>query len=129
MPECVTKFWTEDFTRLFCSSKLVPVETDTLEEQMNSLTRLVLLFFMLLFVINWKYDLIFLFLCLIFIIILYYIKKGMTQNKENYKNMISRGVKNHYKNFFFKPVGCLSSLNVQNIYNAIIKEVSLCEES
>ena len=49
--------------------------------------------------------------------------------KENYKNMISRGVKNHYKNFFFKPVGCLSSLNVQNIYNAIRKEVSLCEES
>ena len=49
--------------------------------------------------------------------------------RENYKNMISRGVKNHYKNFFFKPVGCLSSLNVQNIYNAIMKEVSLCEES
>ena len=49
--------------------------------------------------------------------------------RDNYKNMISRGVKNHYKKFFFKPVGCLSSLNVQNIYNAIIKEVSLCEES
>ena len=87
MPGCVTKFWTEDFTQLFCSTKLVPAETDTLEEQMNSLTRLVLVFFMLLFVINWKYDLIFLFLCLIFIIILYYIKKGMTQNKENYQNM------------------------------------------
>ena len=87
MSERITKFWTDDFTRLFCSSKLVPIETDTLEEQMNSVTRLVLLFFMLLFAINWKYDLIFLFLCLIFIIILYYIKKGMTQNKENYKNM------------------------------------------
>ena len=49
--------------------------------------------------------------------------------RDNYKNMISRGVKNHYKNFFFKPVGCLSSLNVQNIYNAIMKEVSICEES
>ena len=49
--------------------------------------------------------------------------------RENYKNMISRGVKNHYKKNFFKPVGCLSSLNVQNIYNAIMKDVSLCEES
>ena len=49
--------------------------------------------------------------------------------RENYSNMISRGVKNHYKKFFFKPVGCLSSLNVQNIYNAIMKETSLCEES
>jgi len=44
---------------------------------------------------------------------------------ENYKNMISRGVKNHHKKFFLKPVGCLSSLNVQNIYNVIMKEVSL----
>jgi len=49
--------------------------------------------------------------------------------RDNYKNMISRGVKNHYKKFFFKPVGCLSSLNVQNIYNTIMKEVSICEES
>ena len=49
--------------------------------------------------------------------------------KENFKNMISRGVKNHYKKFFFKPVGCLSSLNVQNIYNAIMKDLSICEES
>ena len=37
--------------------------------------------------------------------------------KENYKNLINRGVKNHYKKNFIKPVGCLSSLNVQNIYN------------
>ena len=49
--------------------------------------------------------------------------------RDNYKNMISRGVKNHYKKFFFKPVGCLSSLNVQNIYNAIMKDLSICEES
>ena len=49
--------------------------------------------------------------------------------RENYKNLISRGVKNHYKKNFIKPVGCLSSLNVQNIYNAIMKDLSLCEES
>ncbi len=49
--------------------------------------------------------------------------------KEKYKNLISRGVKNHYKENFIKPVGCLSSLNVQNIYNAIRKDLSLCEES
>ena len=49
--------------------------------------------------------------------------------KENYKNLINRGVKNHYKKNFIKPVGCLSSLNVQNIYNAIMKDLSLCEVS
>jgi hypothetical protein len=82
-----TKFWTEDITQLFCSTKIVPNENESLEEQMNALSRLILVFFVLLFMINWKYDIIFLFLSLIFIIILYYIKKGMNQNKENYTNM------------------------------------------
>ena len=49
--------------------------------------------------------------------------------RENYKNLINRGVKNHYKKNFIEPVGCVSSLNVQNIYNAIMKDLSLCEES
>ena len=49
--------------------------------------------------------------------------------RENYKNLLSRGVKNHYKKNFIKPVGCLSSLNVQNIFNAVMKDLSLCEES
>ena len=44
--------------------------------------------------------------------------------RENYKNLISRGVKNHYKKNFIKPVGCVSSLNVQNIYNAAVKDLS-----
>ena len=49
--------------------------------------------------------------------------------KENYKKLINRGVKNYYKNNFIKPVSCVSSLNVQNIYNAVIKDLFLCEES
>jgi hypothetical protein len=90
------KFWTEDITQLFCSAKFVPNENDSLEEQMNCLSRLVLVFFVLLFMINWKYDLIFLFLCLIFIIILYYIKKGMNQNKENYTHMNQDNIIEYY---------------------------------
>jgi len=49
--------------------------------------------------------------------------------KDNYKKIIHRGVKNHYMKSFTKPVGCVSSLNVQNIYNAIMKDLSICEES
>ena len=49
--------------------------------------------------------------------------------KDNYKNIIHRGVKNHYMKNFTKPVGCVSSLNVQNIYNTIMKDLSICEES
>ena len=49
--------------------------------------------------------------------------------KDNYTNIIHRGVKNHYMKNFIKPVGCVSSLNVQNIYNAIMRDLSICEES
>jgi len=51
--------------------------------------------------------------------------KSKRLKKNNFKNMISRGVKNHYLENFIKPVGCLSSLNVQNIYYAIKKDLSL----
>ena len=43
----------------------------------------------------------------------------------NFKNMINRGVKNYYMENIKKPVGCLSSLNVQKIYNVIKKDISL----
>ena len=43
----------------------------------------------------------------------------------NYKNLTNRGVKNYYTEIIRKPVGCLSSLNVQNIYNAIKKDLLL----
>ncbi len=43
----------------------------------------------------------------------------------NFKNLTNRGVKNYYLNYVKKPVGCLSSLNVQSIYNVIKKDLSL----
>ena len=49
--------------------------------------------------------------------------------RDNYKNIMHRGVKSHYVKNFTKPVGCVFSLNVQNIYNAIMKDLSICEES
>ena len=45
--------------------------------------------------------------------------------KNNFKNMTNRGVKNYYLANYKKPVGCLSSLNVQTIYYAIKKDLSI----
>ena len=39
--------------------------------------------------------------------------------------MINRGVKNYYLDNVKKPVGCLSALNVQSIYNVIQKDLSI----
>jgi hypothetical protein len=52
------------------------------------------------------------------------IKSAYFKNN-NFKNMINRGVKNYYLENIKKPVGCLSSLNVQNIHNVIKKDLSL----
>ncbi len=45
--------------------------------------------------------------------------------KKIFKNMNNRGVKNYYIQKIKKPVGCTTSLNVQNIYNVIKKDLSL----
>tara|TARA_Y100001970_G_scaffold166351_1_gene203444 strand:+ start:9488 stop:10627 length:1140 start_codon:yes stop_codon:yes gene_type:complete len=45
------------------------------------------------------------------------------KNKFSFLN--NRGVKNNYLEFIKKPVGCINSLNVQNIYNNIIKDIDL----
>ena len=44
---------------------------------------------------------------------------------DNFKNMTNRGVKNYHLEYVRKPVGCLSSLNIQSIYNIIKKDLSL----
>tara|TARA_Y100000588_G_scaffold198355_1_gene212155 strand:- start:56 stop:1000 length:945 start_codon:yes stop_codon:yes gene_type:complete len=49
--------------------------------------------------------------------------------RDNYQNIMHRGVKNYYMKNFIKPVGCAYSLNVQNIYNAVMNDLSICEES
>ena len=43
---CINKFWLENFKNLFCSFNLVPIIGESLEEQMNSLTRLVFVIFL-----------------------------------------------------------------------------------
>ncbi len=51
--------------------------------------------------------------------------KSKNFKKNNFNNMINRGVKNYYLDNVKKPVGCLSALNVQSIYNVIQKDLSI----
>ena len=70
---CTKQFWTENITDLFCSLEIIPMRGMTLEEQMNTLTRVILLIFLLLFIIDYRYDVLFLTIALLLIIILYYV--------------------------------------------------------
>ena len=83
MFKCKNKIWLENITELFCCLNIVPLEGMTLESQLNSLSRLVIMIFMILYLLNVKFSYLFLLLSLLFIIILYYIQR---YNMEQFKS-------------------------------------------
>jgi len=97
------KLWLEYFPNLVCSYNIIPLDDMTLAEQMNALTRIVLVITLILFLVNFNYSFLFLLLALLFIIILYYIQK---------RNMDT------FKTEYFKPS---PSINPRNISNPCIK--------
>ena len=85
MCDCVRgNFWLDNVNNLFYSSSIIPTKGMKLEEKMNSITRLILIIFIVLLACNFKYDISFLFFSIIIIIIIYYSKKRMV--KENFTN-------------------------------------------
>lgn len=75
-------FWFEDITSLFFGYTIIPNPDDTVEEQLNSITRGIIVLWLFLYGIEFKYHSVFLINSLIFIIILYYIQ--INQMKDNY---------------------------------------------
>jgi len=80
------KFWVENLPDLFCNFDVIPMKDMTSEEQMNSLTRIVLLIFILLFIIDFRYDFLFLGISLVTIIILYYVIQNIKMKKPIQEN-------------------------------------------
>ena len=77
-----TRFWLDNINNLFYSSSLLPNSRMSLEEKMNTMTRLVVLGFIICLVAGYKYDIHLLFFGIIFIILIYYSKKNMV--RENF---------------------------------------------
>jgi len=75
------KLWIENISNLFCDTSLIPLEGMSLAEQMNALTRLVIIVFLILFLLGYEQSILFLLLSLLFIIILFYIQ---SKNMENF---------------------------------------------
>jgi hypothetical protein len=78
------KFWLENPKYLLCDFKVIPKSKMSLEQQMNSLTRLILFVFLILSLLGYKQSILFLILSLTLIIILYYIKRNNMTTYENY---------------------------------------------
>ena len=83
---CANKFWLENLGSLFSSIQIVPLNSMSLEEQLNAMTRLILFIFVIQLLFDFKYAIPFLIISSVFIIILYYIQKRTMQRcQENYK--------------------------------------------
>ena len=78
------KFWLENPINILCSIDVIPLDDMSLAEQMNCLTRLVIIIFFILTFIGYEQSLLFLLLSLLFIIILYYIQRNH-MDRETYK--------------------------------------------
>lgn len=86
----IDKFWVEDISVLFRCFPLIPQKENSLEENMNALTKITIFIFLVLFLIsflfnfnyNFPYDFLFLFIAISVIIIFYYSYKWNLRAKQ-----------------------------------------------
>lgn len=92
--KCHNKIWIENISELFCNSNLIPLEGMSLEGQLNSITRLVFVTYLIILLLRVKNSTIFLLLSLLLIIILYYIQRKQMEHfkTENYKPLYVKNI-------------------------------------
>ena len=86
--KCRNVFWLENISDFFCDFALIPLDSMSLSSRLNAVTRLVVIVFFVLLLLDFKYSLSFLLVSLLFIIILYYIQKRNMESycpEENYR--------------------------------------------
>ena len=74
--------WFQGISNLFCSKDLLPLSSMTLEQQINCITRSVLIIFIIIMLFDVKCSIVFLVVSIIFIILLYYLQRSAMTNKE-----------------------------------------------
>lgn len=84
MSFCTSKLWLENPLNLFCDYRLIPKEKESIEKNMNSITRLVIIICLILFLVGFKHTILFLLISLLMIIILYYMQRMYKQTSEQY---------------------------------------------
>jgi hypothetical protein len=77
---CADKFWIDDFTQLFCSPNVIPIEGESLAISLNKISRAVLLLGGVIAIFDIITGVSVLIICLIFIITFYY----SSVNKDNF---------------------------------------------
>ena len=99
-------FWVDNPSVLYKDIKFIPKNNMSKEEQMNSITRLILFIFLIMYLIGYKHSFLFLLLSLFFIIILYYLQRDKMSHEpykqkdyiETSEQLYKEGMKNYKTN-------------------------------
>ena len=83
--DCKSKFWLYDPKQIFKSADIIPMDNMSFEEQLNSITRLIIIIYIILGLMEYQHSIQFFILSIIFIILIFLINKEMTKNKENFE--------------------------------------------
>lgn len=134
---CKNEFWLENPPDILCSYNLFPMKGMSLEEQMNSLSRLVfLLFIPSLLITDIKYSVITLLVCIVIISVTYFmVRKKLRENFEEKincarnKKRIGNLIEN-YENMTCnrncpQNVNSLSEMDILNINQAKNREIEI----
>lgn len=129
------KIWFKNPQILFSDFKIIPTSNMNIEEQLNSITRLILIIFIIILIFNLQKGLIFLFVALLFVLIIYYLQKKNLERfiKEyymdtNYSNCYKPQIINTpQKTPIIKPTFCndavkleVNSQNYQSINQKLV---------
>ena len=107
----MSTFWLEDIKSLFTAPEVVPMGNMSLQEQMNAMTRLVLILFAIMLLLNFKYSTEFLVISMAFIIIIYYIQRKKMQNSKSVENF-------NYSRYSRTPIES-QAYNLNNLKKAV----------
>jgi hypothetical protein len=107
-------FWLEDVKHFFSSIQVLPMGNMTMEEQLNALSRLILIIFVVMLLLNFKYSVQFLVISLSFIIIVYYIQRKTMQTCT--KNDPNKIVENFaFQRYDKAPIEKVTPLSLNNL--------------
>ena len=102
------KLWLENPINLLCDYKFIPLEGMNYTEQMNAISRLIIIIFIIMLIIGFKESFLFIFFSLLFIIIIYYMQinkmKERFETLNNFQKKISNQSNQSNQSNNVKPI-------------------------
>ena len=120
MSKCKKKFWFDNVSELFSDNNVIIRYNMSIEDKMNSLSRIVICIFFLLLILKFENSFLFLIFSLLIIIIIYYINKKQMEQESYEAFSIQSNIRNNETTFeqkdYNRPYSNPYKVNYPNPY-------------